>query len=151
MLERGGADRLLHRPLGAEVGHQLAVALVRAEGAHQDEAAHAGVRRGRDEALRAADHDPLEILGLALDDRDEVDDDLAALGCGAEAGRVGDVALDRLAAPGLERLRAVEAADERANVVPARAQCVRNLRADEPGAAGEQDLHAPSSSRKLRQ
>ena len=65
--------------------------------------------------------------------------------------RVGDVALDELAAPGLQRLRAAAVADQRADVVVASPQRVDDLRADEPVAAGDEDLHCLPSSSKLRQ
>ena len=65
-------------------------------------------------------------------------------------GGVRDVALDELAAPGLERLRPAAVADERSDGVVAGSQRMHDLRADEPVAAGDEDLHFSSPS-KLRQ
>ena len=150
MLERRGLDGLLHVPLRAVVGNELTVLLARAERAHEHEAPRATSLGGCDEVARALRHHPLELFGPTLDHRHQVDDALDALGCGAETGGVRHVALDELAAPGLEGLRPAAVADERSDGVVAGSQCVHDLRADEPVAAGDEDLHFCSPS-KLRQ
>ena len=96
---------------------------------------------GGNEIARALCHDALELLRAALDHRHEMDDALDSLGCSANALGLRDVAVDELAAPGLQRLRLAAVADERADVVIARAQRVDDLRPDEPVAAGDEDLH----------
>ena len=55
---------------------------------------------------------------------------LDAVGGSAEALGVGGVALDELAAPGLQRLRATSVAYQRTDVVIASPQRVDDLRAD---------------------
>ena len=83
----------------AVVRRQLLRLLADAERAHQHEAADTRVARRGDQVARALRHHALEVGGLAEDDRDEVDDRVAALHRPAEARRVGDVALDELDAP----------------------------------------------------
>ena len=70
-------------------------------------------------------------LRLALADRDEVDDRVAARHGRAQALRVGHVSLDELAAPGLEPLAAAPVADEAADVLVVRAERVHDVPADE--------------------
>ena len=67
-------------------------------------------------------------LRAALDHRHEMDDALDALGRAAKALGVRDVAVDELAAPGLERRRLAAIADERTDVVIVRPQRVNDLR-----------------------
>ena len=88
---------------------------------------------------RALHHDALELLRAALTDRDQVHDGVGARCRGAQAVRVGHVALGELGAPGLERLAAAAVAHERAHVVPRRAESVHDLRPDEAGGAGDED------------
>ena len=95
--------------------------------------------------MSALDHDPLELLLLALADRDEVDDRLDALDRTPEAVRVGHVALDELAA---ERPRAFFGlAHEGAHVLPAGEQRVHDVAPDESRAAGDEDHFAGSRSK----
>ncbi len=132
-----------------EVRDEVAIRLARAERAHEDESADACALGGGHESLGPGFHDPLEVGPAALDDRDEVDDAVDAVGGRLEALRVGDVPLDELAAPRFERRGTLRRADEGANVVLARPQGVDDLRPDEPGAAGDENLH--SASWKFRQ
>ena len=79
VLEARVADGLLHRPLRLVVRDERPRLLGDAERAHQHEAAHArGLCRG-DHVLRPAGHHPVEVRPAAGDDRDQVDDRLAAL------------------------------------------------------------------------
>ena len=78
MLERGAADRCLHFPLGPEVGHELLRLLVRPERTHQHEPPDARLLRGGDEVACGIRHHAPEVVGPARQDRDEVDDRLAA-------------------------------------------------------------------------
>ena len=80
--------------------------------------------RGADqERCRAFHHHALEVGRRALDDRDEVDDRLAAVDRTPQALRVGHVAFGELAAPGCE-LRAARARG-RARARRARARAAR--------------------------
>ena len=97
-----------------------------------------------DEAPRAVDHDPLELLRLALADRDEVDDRVAARDGRAQALRVGHVSHGQLAAPGLEPLAAAPVADEAADVLAVRTERVHDVPAHEAVPAGDEDHVADS-------
>src|SRR5207247_5348435 len=87
-----------------------------------------------------------EVLPRPGDDRDQVHDDLATRGGGAQACRVGHVALGYLAPPGLERPGTPWVANEAADVAALGAQRMDDLGADEPRAAGDKDLHLKLSS-----
>ena len=73
--------------------------------------------------------------GLALADRDEMDDRVDAVDGAAQAGRIGDVALDQLAAPVPKLLRLADVADEAPNRPVLFPQRVDDVPADEPRAA----------------
>ena len=93
----GALDRLLHLPLRAVVRDEVLRLLARPERAHEDEASDAGVLRRGEQVARALRHDPLELLLLALADRDEVHDRVDALDRALQARRIGHVARDELA------------------------------------------------------
>ena len=116
------------------------------ERAHVDEAADPGVLGGREERARALLHDPLERLVGALDDRDQVDDRVAALDGAAQARLVGHVAGDELAAQAgqLGRMRPVRVADERANLMPLVPDRPDDVGTHEARAAGDEDAHQPA-------
>ena len=97
--------------------------------------------RRRDEVARPCVHHPLEVRRAAGDDRDEVDDRVAALD-GARAGSSASVTspCDELAAPGLQRRRRAPGSRTRQRTSRScGAQRVHDPRADEPGAAGDED------------
>ena len=81
----------------------------------------------------------LELLVLALPDRDEVDDARDALERGPERLGLGHVALDELAAQGLELACRARVADEHAHAPAGVAQRTHDVAADEPGSAGDED------------
>ena len=93
------------------------------------------------------DHDPLELLGLPLPNRDEVDDDVDALERAPDAGRIGHVALDELAAERFQRPRLAPAPNEAAHRPVRPAQRVHDVPTDEPGTAGDEDHLAGSRSK----
>ena len=92
------SDGLLHLPLRAVVRDEVLRPLVDPERAHVHEAPDARLPRREEEVAGSLAHDPLELLGLPLTDRDEVDDALHALDGRGEARGLGHVALDQLAA-----------------------------------------------------
>ena len=96
---------------------------------------------------RSADHDPLELLGFPWRNGDEVDDDVDVLDGPAQAGRVGHVALDELAAERPERARLAPVADEAAHRPFGLPQRVDDVPSDEAGPAGDQDHLAGSRSK----
>src|SRR5207253_2178179 len=71
--------------------------------------------RGGDEVARPLRHDALEVRGASRDDRDEMDDGVAAGDCAAETCRIGDVALDELDAERDHLRAAARSAHERAD------------------------------------
>ncbi len=109
--------------------------LARPERAHEHESPHPRLAGGGEQVARAVDHDALELLLAALPDRDEVDDRVHALHGAAEALRVGHVAFGAL------RSGDRAFAHECAHVVPGVLDRANHVRADEPGAAGDEDLH----------
>ena len=133
------------------VGDEVLGLGVRAEGAHEDEAADPGVARGRDEVAGALLHEPLEVAPLARADGDEVDHAVAALDGMAQARGVRHVALDELAAPAREPGGLPPIADEAPDLPALGPQRVHDPRPDEAGAAGDEDGHAASSPSKFCQ
>src|SRR5687767_11973718 len=127
MLEVRALDRLLHLPLGVEVGGELSRLLARAERAHEHEAAHALGLCGLHHVLCPPGHDPLEVLGLALDDGDEVDDHLAAFDGAADALQIGYVSPSELATPCRQILRPIRITNETAHRAVLRAQSMDDL------------------------
>ena len=103
------------------------------------EALHAALFRQPEEVARASDHDPLELLRLALANRDQMDDHVDVVDGTAHGRRIGDVALDELAAPVAKLLRLADVADEAAHLAVLLAQRMDDMPADETGAAGDQD------------
>ena len=79
-------------------------------------------------------------------ERNEMDDRVAALDGAAEAGGVGHVSLHDLAAPGAELVLLLRAPGERAHGQLRRPQRVDDGRADEPGSSGDEDHSIGSSS-----
>ena len=112
-----------------------------AKGAHEHEPAYPRLLGGRDEVARPLAHDPLEFLRLSGDQRDQVDDRVCALGGAAKTLRVRRIAPGELAAPGGERSGGARGgvANQRANGPVLGAQRVDDLRAHEPGPAGDED------------
>ena len=92
----------------------------------------------------ALHHHALELLLLALADRDQVDDGLDALDRTPEAGRIGHVPLDELAP---ERRALLRIAHESAHVLPRREQRLYDVAPHEPGGARDQDHFAGSRSK----
>ena len=127
VLEPGLLDRLLHLPLRVVVGGQVLRVLADAERAHQDEPAHPGFLRRGDEVLRATGHHALERGARAGDDRNQVDDDVAAGDGSLQRCRVGDVAAGELAAPVGQLLGPVRLANQRADVTALHAQGMRDV------------------------
>src|SRR3954452_8461505 len=138
VLEAGLLDRLLLGPLGVEVGDEILRVLARAERAHQDEALDAGVLGRGDEVAGALLHDPLELVRRALPDRDEVDDRVDAFDGRLQARAVRHLAHARL--PG-KVARARRVADEQLQIVTLVRQCADDVRADEAGPPGDENLH----------
>ena len=75
VLERGGLQVLLHPPLRAVVGHELLRLLGRPERRHQHESATPASRAASSRSRVPCSITLPEVLGLAGEDRDEVDDD----------------------------------------------------------------------------
>ena len=139
VVHAGGRDCFLHLLLAAKVGDRPGRVLVQAEGAHEHEAPDSGSAGCRDDVACALAHDPLEVLRLALDDRDEVDDGVGAGNCGAKRLRLRHVALDELDPEGAEVVFARRLTDERADRQPAVTQRRDHARADEACATGDED------------
>ena len=76
-----------------------------------------------------------------------MDDGVDAGDSGAERRGVGHVAARKVDAPRLQPRRMARIADERAHRQVPRAQRVHDVRADEPGPAGDEYRHAPSCSK----
>jgi hypothetical protein len=131
----------LSRPLRPVVGDYRARLLGRPERAHLHEPRDAGVARGVEERSRAADHHPLEVVGSALDDRDQVDDVGAALGRRSEGAGVGQVARHELDPERRERRSAIGAPGEHADLDLSGAESVDDRRPHEPRSTGDEDLH----------
>src|SRR5262249_18680589 len=115
--------------------------LARPEGAHEHEASDAGLLRRGEKVARALGHHSLELLLLALADRDQVHDRIHALDSASQAGRIGHVPLDEL---DIELRRT---ADEAANRSPGGPERSEDVTADEAGPAREQDHVAVSRSK----
>src|SRR5205085_4111958 len=96
VLDPRALDGLLHVPLGTVVRNGVLRPLADSKRAHQHEATDAFLLCGGDEVARSLRHDALEVRGTSGDDRDEMDDGVAAGDGAAQACRVGDVALDEL-------------------------------------------------------
>jgi hypothetical protein len=96
-------------------------------------------------------HDALELLLPALADRHEVHDGVAAADRAAQARGIGHVAVDELAAPGLELFASASVADEAPHRLVPRSQRVHDLRPDEARCAGDEDHRRAPSSRKFCQ
>ena len=139
VLQPGSLHVLLHPPLGAVVGDEVLRLLGRAEGRHEHESPHTGVARGPEQVARSLFHHALELLRLAGEDRNEVDDGVLSLGGGAEARRVRHRARDRLLArqPGARAGGVLEHA-HRVSVVD---EPPHDRGADEAGGAGDEDPH----------
>ena len=104
VIDAARRDRLLGRPLGAEVGDGRA--RPRPQGAHQDDAPDTALARGLDEVPGPRGHDALERRGRSLDDRHEVDDRAHPAGGRPERRRIGHVAAHEVAVDAFERLGA---------------------------------------------
>ena len=148
MLEAGALHRLLHLPLGVVVGNEVLRRLARAKGAHQDEPPDACVFRGRDEVAGALLHHALELLLAPLTDRHEVDDGVDVLDGASQAGVVRHLADD---GPARQVARTRRVADEQLQVVSLVGERAHDGRADEAGAAGEENLHLVGSRSKFCQ
>src|SRR4029450_5703526 len=94
-----------------------------------------------DEIARPLLHDPAEVLVPALADRDQVHHHFGTADRTPHALGVAHVALDELRPPGREGCGRAFArpADEASNREVPVAQRSHDLRADQPGAAGDQD------------
>ena len=85
----------------------------------------------------------------ALDDRDQVDDDVAALDGAAQARLVGHVAGDELAASGRPAWPRASPSGSRTSARtswPSSRIARTTWGPDEPGAAGDEDAHQPPAS-----
>ncbi len=109
-----------------------------------DEPPDAALLRRFEQARRSVDHDPPELLLLALSDSDEVDHPVDARHRPPEALGVRHVALDELAAQGFEPGRRGGVADETADGEIAAAQLVDDVTAHEAGAPRDEDHPAGS-------
>jgi hypothetical protein len=94
-VESGTSDRFLRTPLGVQVWERWIC--LGAERAHVDEAPDTGGFGGTHHVLRALPDDPIECrpAGL-LDDRNQVNDSLAASRCPGQRIRVCYISLDDL-------------------------------------------------------
>ena len=140
VLEPGRLHVLLHLPLGAVVGHELLRLLGRPERRHQHEPAHAGLARGLEQVARPLLHHAPELLRLAGQDRDEVDDGVLPLDGPAQARRRRSSSPrppPGSAAPALEPARVLEHA-HRVAVVD---EPLHDRGADEARRAGDEDPH----------
>ena len=96
--------------------------------------------RGGEQVARAVDHHALELLRLALPDRDEVDDRVAALDGGAQARRHRSRRPATSSQPQASSVRRpARSRTSAAHVAAVRAQRVDDVAADEAGAAGDED------------
>src|SRR5579864_6938341 len=124
--------RALHLPLRGEVRDSVARALVEAERAREDEAAHTGPLCGGHEVARPVLHHALEVGARPLDDRDKVDHRLDTHAGGPQNRGIGDVADDELDPPRLEPSCPATVANDRTHMHVACAQRVHDVTADEP-------------------
>ena len=143
VLKAGRLHVELLLPLRAVVGNEILGLLGRPERAHQDETLGSGACG--EQVSRALDHDPLELLGLALPDRDEVDDDVLARRGPAQAVGVRHISLSRLLAaePGLPPGTGL--ALQHPHLVARIDNRVRDRRSDEPRRAGDEHFHRTRS------
>ena len=73
-----------------------------------------------------------------------MDDDVLALDGSLQAGGIRQVAFGRLS---WQLARAGRVADQRSNLVPLVVNCANDVRPDEAGAAGDEDLQTDSRSK----
>ena len=78
-------------------------------------------------------------------DRCQVDDRVASPDSAARDLAIGDVAADRCVRPGRMMARGDEVEDDR--LVAAGGEDIENMRADESGAAGDENPHSAASAR----
>jgi len=109
-----------------------------------DEPADPGVARSREQVARAVDHDPLELLGRALADRDELDDRVDSRDRAAQALCIRDVALGELAAPARQLRGLTWVPDEAAHGQVTAAQLVDDVATHEARPPGDEDQPAVS-------
>ena len=121
------------------VGDEVLRPLVDSERAHEDEAPDACGLRCVQEVPCSLAHDPLELLGLALADRDEVHDALDALHRRGEARGLGHVTLHERAAGELGLRCSAQVTDEAPDLLAGATQGSHDVAADEPGGAGDEN------------
>jgi hypothetical protein len=107
-------------------------------GADVDEASHAGLGAGAQDVLRPLHVAALELLARArvAEHRGGVEGELAALGAGAQRGRVGQLPGRRLGAERAHALSRGIGTRERAHVVPLASQPLDQATADEARPTG---------------
>ena len=108
------------------------------------EAPDARILGRREQVARAVDHDALEVALASLTDRHQMDDGLGTLDSSTETGRIGQVPLNKLGAPGPELRPVVGVPDEGADGQVAAAKLVHDVAAHEPGPPGDEDQPAGS-------
>ena len=134
------SNRLLRLPFRPVVRHEILRLLARAQGAHVYEAPDARLTRRAEEVVRALGHDPLELLVLALPDRDEVDDALDPVDRPSQARRQSVMSPSASSQPQmLERLPSSPVADEASHRRAGIAQPSRDMAADEPRSTGHEN------------
>ena len=127
----------------AKYGTRVLRALVQAEGAREHEAAHARVLRRRDELSRVPSaitrsKSAREPLMIATRWTTASTPATAA----RRRGRIGDVSLDELDAPGRQARRPAAVAHERPHRDLPGAQRMHDVLPDEAGGAGDEDGHS---------
>ena len=103
------------------------------------EAPDARLIRREEEVAGSLAHDPLELLGFPLTDRDEVHDALHALDGRGEARGLGHVALDQLAAARAAASPPCAGRGRGNGPLVGASQGNHDVTADEPGGAGDED------------
>ncbi len=103
------------------------------------EAPNSGVRRDGEQVTRPVHHDPLKLLGATLPDRDEMDDRVDASNRRAQARRIGDIALGKLATPRRQPGSPTQVTHEAGHGEVAAAELVNDVTADETGATRDED------------
>ena len=141
VLEAGSSRVLLIHPFRVVVGDEIFRLRAYPKRAHEDEAPDARLFRGCKETARAADHQPFELLGLSLPDRDEVNDDVDVPHAAAKRLGISEVALDSRLTPDARLPARAGRALEDAHFVAGIADGVCDSGPDEACGSRDEDTH----------